>query len=144
MAMSAHVHYRFRVAMRTGNVSRENVLRMADVELADVITTLPNHLQPDETDSESLRILQAMQPWIKWQRFSVALVLLHLRMRMHCSLKRQWNEDSETYGWAKMVAMESATRIIWITHNWDQPAETRNQWYRSIPLITSACANLIS
>lgn len=129
--MSAHVHFRFRVAMRTGNVSREDVLRMADVELADVITTLPTHLQPDETDSECLRILQAMQPWIKWQRFSVALVLLHLRMRMHCSLRMQWNEDDDIYGWAKTVAIESASRIIWITYNWDQPAETRNQWYYS-------------
>lgn len=128
MATTAKVHMRFRLAVRRQKSSRADAVRAADVELADVITTLPHHLQPDQPDHEELQDIEKTQPWIKWQRFSVTLVLLHLRMRIHSSLNRHWAAHGEQYTWAKSVAIESASRIIWISYNWDQPAEMRNQW----------------
>ena len=128
MATTARVHLRFRLAVRRNDALRADAVRSADVELADVIMTLPYHLQPDNTDTREIKDLESAQPWIKWQRFSVTLVLLHLRMRVHSSLNRHWAEHPKEYAWAKSVAIDSASRIIWISYNWDQPAEMRNQW----------------
>lgn len=129
MAMTAKVHFRFRMAARTHPACRAEVVRQADMELADVIASLPSHLGPEHRNVSSLEELDATRPWVKWQRFSVALVLLHCRMRMHWSLASLWRQDSKGYAWARTVAMESASQIIWISSNWDQPAEMRTQWY---------------
>jgi hypothetical protein len=128
MATTARVHLRFRLAVRRNDALRADAVRSADAALADVIMTLPYHLQPDNPDTQEIQDLESAQPWIKWQRFSVTLVLLHLRMRVHSSLNRHWAEHGEQYAWAKSVAIDSASRIIWISYNWDQPAEMRNQW----------------
>ena len=125
MAITARVHLRFRLAVRRNDALRADAVRSADAGLADVIMTLPYHLQPDNPDTLEI---ESAQPWIKWQRFSVTLVLLHLRMRIHSSLNRHWADDGEQHAWAKSVAIDSASRIIWISYNWDQPAEMRNQW----------------
>jgi hypothetical protein len=128
MAMVARAHYRFRRALRWGKLTRAEAVRQADIELADVIIMLPDHLQPDTNDTSLQEILDA-KPWIQWQRFSITLVLLNLRMRMHSSLRLQWLEDPEEYGWARSVSVKAATEIIWISYNWDQPPAMRNQWW---------------
>lgn len=127
MAMVSRGHYRFKRALRQGNLTRAEAVRRADIELADVIAMLPNHLQPD-TDDVSLREILDARPWIQWQRFSITLVLLNLRMRMHSSLRLQWLENPEEYGWAQSVSVKAAKEIIWISYNWDQPSAMRNQW----------------
>ena len=127
MAMVARAHYRFRRALRWGESSRAEAVRKADIELADVIAMLPDHLQPESNDSSLQKTLQT-KPWIQWQRFSITLVLLNLRMRMYSSLRLRWLEDPADYGWARSVSVTAATEIIWISYNWDQPAAMRNQW----------------
>lgn len=128
MAITARVHMQFRLAVRRNIASWVDAVKSADAELADVIETLPHHLEPDLADSCELQELRHSQPWIVWQRFSVTLVLLHLRMRIHSSLNRHWAAHGEQYAWAKSVAIDSASRIIWISYHWDQPAEMRSQW----------------
>lgn len=127
MAMVGRAHYRFRRTIRRGELSRAEAIRRADIELADVIVTLPNHLQPDRDDTSLRRALDA-KPWIQWQRFSITLVLFNLRMRMHSSLRLQWLETPEEYSWARSVSVKAAKEIIWISYNWDQPPAMRNQW----------------
>jgi hypothetical protein len=119
---------RFRLAVRRNTALWVDAVKSADAELADVIATLPRHLEPDLPDPGELQELRHSQPWIVWQRFSVTLVLLHLRMRIHSSLNRHWAADGDQYAWAKSVAIDSASRIIWISYHWDQPAEMRSQW----------------
>jgi hypothetical protein len=127
MALVARAHYRFRRTIRRGDLTRAEAVRHADIDLADVIIMLPNHLQPDTNDTNLQRLLDA-KPWIQWQRFSITLVLLNLRMRMHSSLRVQWCENPEEYSWAQSISVKAAKEIIWISYNWDQPPAMRNQW----------------
>ena len=127
MAMVARAHYRFRRALRWGELTRADAVRKADIELADVIAMLPDHLQPEINDANLQKTLEA-KPWIQWQRFSITLVLLNLRMQMYSSLRLQWLENPAELGWARSVSVKAAAEIIWISYNWDQPPAMRNQW----------------
>jgi hypothetical protein len=133
MARSATVVYRFRATIRSGLKSLDELtkaVRSADEELAQIIDTLPPHLQPDvDTANEEIRQIEFDQPWIKWQRYDLTLVLLHLRLRLHRHLQAQWLSDPDEYSWAKAVSVSSAMSVIWINRNWDQPSSLRKQWY---------------
>ncbi|KAL2811404.1 hypothetical protein BJX63DRAFT_433412 [Aspergillus granulosus] len=143
MARAATVVYHFRARIRSGVKSLDELtkaVRSADDELAQIIETLPLHLQPDiEAGSEELRRLEASQPWIKWQRYDLTLVLLHLRLRLHRTLQAQWLSGHD-YDWAKAVSVNSAMSVIWINRNWDQPSSLRKQWYaQSSIYLTMLC-----
>ncbi|KAL2851130.1 hypothetical protein BJY01DRAFT_245071 [Aspergillus pseudoustus] len=141
MARSAIVVYRFRARIRSGIESHEltKAVRSADHELAQIIDTLPPHLQPDiDPESDELRRLESSQPWIKWQRYDLTLVLLHLRLRLHRTLQAQWLADHDDYGWAEAVSVSSAMSVIWINRNWDQPSSLRKQWALSHHIFVSA------
>lgn len=128
MARTSTVYHRFRSALREGTRSVSEVVRLADDELAEVINTLPDHLQPDSGKSEEMQELELTHPWIEWQRFDISLVLLHHRMRINRSLQKEWQAAPGIYDWARAVCIRSAMDIIWITHNWDQPVAMRRQW----------------
>lgn len=131
MARTAAVVYRFHRAIRSGVKNVEQLVRIvraADEELAEVIDTLPAHLQPENGDSEEIRRLEQDHPWVKWQRFDLTVVLLHIRVRINRALQKQWLLSPGTYDWARSVSVRSAMTVIWINHNWDQPATMRKQW----------------
>lgn len=131
MARTASVVYRFRAALHSEMVSLCNiaeVVRKADEELAEIIDTLPQHLQPDTSTNDEVRQLELAQPWIKWQRYDLTLVLLHLRLRINCILQEQWLSSPNPYDWARGVSIKSALSVIWINRNWDQPVSMRKQW----------------
>ncbi|KAL2847022.1 hypothetical protein BJX68DRAFT_268323 [Aspergillus pseudodeflectus] len=142
MARSAIVVYRFRATIRSGLKSLDELtkaVRSADEELAQIIDTLPPHLQPDiDTANEEIRQIEFDQPWIKWQRYDLTLVLLHLRLRLHRNLQAQWLSDPDEYSWAKAVSVSSAMSVIWINRNWDQPSSLRKQWALSHHIFVSA------
>ncbi|KAL4863216.1 hypothetical protein BDV12DRAFT_30642 [Aspergillus spectabilis] len=132
MAKTATVVYRFRSTLRSGVGTIDEmskIVRNADQELAEIIGSLPPHLQPDaDLENEDLRRLEISQPWIRWQRHDITLVLLHLRLRIHRTLQSQWLSSPAEYKWAWTVSVRSAMSIIWINRNWDQPASMRKQW----------------
>ncbi|GJC80376.1 hypothetical protein ColLi_03214 [Colletotrichum liriopes] len=128
MARTATVYHGFRSALRDGTRPVDEVVRSADEALAEVINTLPDHLQPDSGRNKGMRELEDAHPWVKWQRFDISLVLLHHRMRINRALQNEWLEAPGQYDWARGVCIRSAMDIIWITHNWDQPAAMRRQW----------------
>ncbi|TEA21744.1 putative transcription factor lepB [Colletotrichum sidae] len=128
MARTSIVYHRFRSALRDGARSVAEIVRLADDELAEVINTLPEHLEPDGGRTKAMQKLEIDHPWIKWQRFDISLVLLHHRMRINRALQNEWLKSPREYGWARSVCIRSAVDIIWITHNWDQPAAMRRQW----------------
>ncbi|OHE98579.1 hypothetical protein CORC01_06030 [Colletotrichum orchidophilum] len=138
MARTSTVYHRFRSALREGTRSVSEVVRLADDELAEVINTLPAHLQPDGGKNEEMQELELVHPWIKWQRFDISLVLLHHRMRINRSLQKQWLAVPGPYDWARAVCIRSAMDIIWITHNWDQPVAMRRQWALSMHIFVAA------
>jgi hypothetical protein len=133
MARTSRVIYKFRISLKYGTKSLENVVNIvktADEELASIIDTLPSHLQPesDSTTNAEIQALETTQPWIKWQRYDLTLVLLHLRMHINRVLQKQWLSSPEEYHWARTVSVTSAMSLVWINQSWDQPASTRKQW----------------
>lgn len=111
-------------------------MRNADAELAEVIDTLPDHLQPDYSNSEDLRQLELGHPWVKWQRFDISIILLHFRIRITRILQSHWRQFPDKYNWARVVSISSARSVIWINRNWDQPASMRKQWYVYVVMYT--------
>jgi hypothetical protein len=133
MARTSQVIYKFRISLKYGVKSLKNaidIVKTADEGLASIIDSLPSHLQPESdavTDAE-IQDLESTQPWIKWQRYDLTLVLLHLRMHINRVLQKQWLLSPEEYHWARTVSVTSAMSLIWINRSWDQPASTRKQW----------------
>lgn len=128
MARTSTVYNRFCQSLRRSALSLEDIVKAADEELALVIDTLPNHLQPDLGITEGVRELELSQPWIKWQRFDITLVLLQQRVRINRTLQRHWLSSPGRYDWARAVCISSSLEIIWISRNWDQPVSMRKQW----------------
>ena len=128
MSRTSTVYYRFRASLRAGERPMADIVRRADDELAEVINTLPEYLQPDSVETEAIDRLETEYPWVKWQRFDITLVLLHHRLRINRVLQSEWLSSPGKYDWARSVCVKSATSIIWISHNWDQPATMRKQW----------------
>ena len=132
MARTAGAVYRFRATIRStfGILETIKAVKTVDEELAEVIDSLPRLLQPETNlEDEELHQLELANPWIKWQRYDVTLVLLHLRLRIHRTLQSHWLSDPDQYNWARSVSLSSAMSVIWINRNWDQPASMRKQWY---------------
>lgn len=140
MAKTAHAYYKFRKALRSELITdqdRIQIVRRANDELAGIIETLPPHLHPDlpfGSGGEKLYRLESSQPWIKWQRFDLTLVLLHLRIRVNRTLQSHWLPRSvpDELAWARTISVKSSLNVIWINTHWDQNPSMRKQWYISI------------
>ncbi|KAG9252434.1 uncharacterized protein F5Z01DRAFT_228025 [Emericellopsis atlantica] len=138
MARTSIVYNRFCQSLQRSPLSSENVVRAADEELALVIDTLPDHLQPELEAHGRIREPELSEPWIKWQRFDITLVLLHHRIRINRTLQRHWLSSPGEFAWARTVCVQSALDIIWISRNWDQPVSMRKQWALSFHLFVAA------
>lgn len=112
MARTLTVYHRFCQFLQRSPLSSENVVRAADEELALVIDTLPDHLQPELSAHGRIREPELSEPWIKWQRFDITLVLLHYRIRINRTLQRHWLSSPGEFAWARTVCVQSALDII--------------------------------
>ncbi|KAH7368685.1 hypothetical protein B0T11DRAFT_277483 [Plectosphaerella cucumerina] len=137
MARTARVYHRFCRSVIYDSGPLEESVRAADDELAQIIETLPDHLQPDLSCSQ-MQEGECEEPWVTWQRFDVTLVLLHHRMAINRTLRHLWIKSPIQYGWARVVSIRSATDIIWISQNWNQPFTMRKQWALSSHLFSAA------
>jgi len=131
MVKIAAVYHRFREALQRSTLTIEDVVRVANEELAIVIDTLPEHLQPELGAQGGVGELELSQPWIKWQRFDSTLVLLHHRIRITRTLQDHWLSSPEQYAWARSVCIQASLDTVWINRNWDQPVSMRKQWSAS-------------
>ncbi|KAH9905254.1 hypothetical protein F4778DRAFT_769930 [Xylariomycetidae sp. FL2044] len=138
MARTAVVYNRFRIDLRRAQLPLGEIVRLADEELAEVINTLPQHLQPDMTGGELTESLETSHPWIRWQRVDVTLVLLHHRLRINRILQQEWHKDRGRYNWARAVCIQTAKDIIWISQNWEQPTAKKSTWALAIHLYSAA------
>ncbi|KAI7780516.1 hypothetical protein LA080_015917 [Diaporthe eres] len=128
MARTSTVYNRFRMGLRGSQVPLDEAVRRADEELAEIINTLPQHLSPEGTDRDHESELEALYPWIRWQRVDVTLVLLCHRLRINRVLQSEWQADYSQYGWARSICLRAAKDLIWISQNWEQSAAKRSQW----------------
>ncbi|KAI0476604.1 hypothetical protein GGR56DRAFT_643487 [Xylariaceae sp. FL0804] len=138
MARAATVYNRFRVNLRRRELPLDEIVRAADEDLAEIINTLPQHLQPESVGGEYTDSLETAYPWIRWQRVDATLVLLHHRLRINVVLRREWRKDPVRYGWARAICLQTARDIIWISQNWEQPVAKRSQWALALHLYMAA------
>lgn len=144
MARSATVCRKFAGAVHRRDRPRIELVRRADEQLADIIAALPEHLQPELSEtSTSMSEIEVLHPWLRWQRVNVTLVLLTHRLFVHLTLRNAWQQEAEKYRWAKIVSLQTAKNIIFISRNWELPAANRRQWALAYHLY-KACALLIS
>ena len=132
VARSAIMYRRFRRALRQGVLPLSEVVRSSDEALAEVIDTLPEHLQPLGENSHRIGRLEQQYPWIHWQRFDITLVLLHHPLAVNRVLQKAWLKDPEFAG-SRAICLQSARHIMWITKNWELPIAKRRQWYEQSP-----------
>ena len=128
MARTAQVYARFRHALQHSRLPVGDVVRHADEQLAEIINTLPRHLQPEESSSRWTKQVQGLYPWVSWQRYDITVVLLHHRLRINRALQHAWRADPAQYGWARAICIDTSRDSIWISNHWDQPVARRRQW----------------
>ncbi|CAO2658334.1 Nn.00g060570.m01.CDS01 [Neocucurbitaria sp. VM-36] len=84
----------------------------ADDQLAGLIDQLPPHLQNDETETPETRNRDSNQPWIPYQKLSLAMVILYYRLAINRILQSHWLEGSTDYTRARSVCLSSAMGIV--------------------------------
>jgi hypothetical protein len=129
LAKIATVYYRFRKTLQTQTDETINIVRTADKQLADIISGLPTHLQPDEPRTRWTDIRDTERPWISWQKWDLTLVLLYYRLAINRTLQREWHVSPEKLSGQRAICLDSARSILWISRNWDYPVAQRKQWY---------------
>lgn len=134
MARTAVIYHNFYNALRKNRQTKSEIVRSADERLAQVITTLPEHLQADSGEpGAAVSRLEEQYPWIRWQRVNVTLVLLSHRLLMYSTLSTNWRSNPDDFQWAQSVCLQAARDILWINQNWKLPTCFRRQWLVNKP-----------
>ena len=125
MAQIAITFHRFSRRLRSRNLPAEQVVQDADAELANLIDTMPSHLQPDGVHDTQR---DEMYPWIAWQRWDLSLVFLYHRLYINRTLQKHWLATPQTLSGPRSICLSSASGIVWVTQQSLQPIEKRRQW----------------
>ncbi|KAH8655449.1 hypothetical protein BX600DRAFT_552817 [Xylariales sp. PMI_506] len=127
----------------------EVTVKMADNELAHIISTLPNHLQPGDEESQGIDVderigCNGQRPeWAIWQRKNIAAVLLYYRMVVYRCVRDIAPRTSSSYTSASAICLASAHGIAEnAAVDTDGLAFRHFTWFHLLPLF-SATANLI-
>jgi hypothetical protein len=106
-----------------------DLVREADCNLADIINTLPRHLQPVSEQTSAEERGDILHPWIPWQRWNITLVLLYYRLHINRTLQHEWLASPGSHRGPKAVCLHSAKAIIDNTKLCTQPMNKRRNWY---------------
>lgn len=128
LAKIATIHNQFRRSLRLRNSKTVELVRTADEQLANIIFGLPAHLRSDEIETSETDRRDAEMPWIPWQKRNLASILLYYRLVINRTLQSSWLVSQEELNGRRLVCLDSAKAIIWISQNWDQPTARRRQW----------------
>lgn len=104
------------------------IVQDADNKLAEIISNLPGHLQPDQPQDDYTNRRDTTYPWIAWQRVYLTLVLLYYRMVINRTLQSSWLIDQDKYGGPRAICLSSARGILLIQREWTIPLTKRRQW----------------
>ena len=125
MAQISITIHRFRMNLRYRRMPPQQVVLQADAQLAELIDTMPSHLQPDAP--HDLR-REEMHPWIAWQKWDLSLVFLYYRLHINRTLQRCWLSAPEILSGPRSICVSSAKGIVWVTQHSNQPIAKRRQW----------------
>jgi hypothetical protein len=131
MAKVATVYYRFResmVVIRTHDDDIAAVIQEADNNLAEIISSLPSHLQDYESTSQKNSERDAQYPWIPWQRKTITAVLLYYRIIVNRVLQPSWIDNPTTHGRARAICLGSARAIVDVIRTSQDPLSRSRTW----------------
>jgi len=128
MISVSSVYHRFRRNLRSIESPVVEIVQDADNKLAEIISNLPSHLQPDQPQDDYINQRDTTYPWIGWQRVYLTLVLLYYRMVINRTLQHSWLSDQGKYGGPRAICLSSAKGILLIQREWTIPLTKRRQW----------------
>lgn len=135
MISVSSVYQRFRRLLRSLDRPLVDLVRDTDNQLAEIISNLPAHLQPDEPADDYTKQRDETYPWVPWQRVYLTLVLLYYRMVINRTLQSSWLADEGKYGGPRAICLSSARGILLIQSKWKIPMAKRRQWYVDVLVI---------
>jgi hypothetical protein len=130
--------YWFRSSLRSRPNEATDIVQIADSKLADIITRLPTHLQPDAEKTVNTEERDRKYPWASWQKWDLAITFLYFRLTINRTMQSEWLVSSHDLSGQRAISLNCAKTIIWITREWEHPMEQRTQWASSLHMFTAA------
>ncbi|KAE9989012.1 hypothetical protein EG328_003329 [Venturia inaequalis] len=122
----------FRSSLRqTDGQTRQisNLVLRTDEALAEIIESLPSHLQMHQVPTDEALADEKHSPWIAWQRLNLSLSLLYYRIVINRVLQDQWFQDPETFARTRAICLSSAQGIISLSAQFDPSLARHRPWY---------------
>ncbi|RDW67513.1 hypothetical protein BP6252_08909 [Coleophoma cylindrospora] len=130
--------FRFHRAFRTQPSEQiGNIVRTSDAELANIISSLPQHLQPDEPRTDATEKRDVLNPWIPWQKWDLTQTFLYYRMKINCTVQLEWLLTPHLFEGQRSICLDAIRMMLWIRRNWDQPVARRRQWALSTHIFSA-------
>lgn len=124
----------FRLSLRQTNGQTRQIASLVlrtDEALAEVIESLPSHLQMYQVPMDEALAVEKHKPWIAWQRLNLSLSLLYYRIVINRVLQDQWVQDPETFARTRAICLSSAQGIISLSAHFDPSLARHRPWYLS-------------
>lgn len=124
----------FRLSLRqTNGRTRQiaNLVLQTDEALAEIIESLPSHLQMYQISTDAALAAEKLNPWIAWQRLNLSLSLLYYRIVINRVLQDEWVQDPETFARTRAICLSSAQGIISLSAHFDPSLARHRPWYLS-------------
>jgi hypothetical protein len=115
MARLSRIYHRFRYNLRIRDWSTEEITHIvlaADDQLANLIGDLTLFLQSDQHSVSTVVDRDVRQPWIPWQRQSLARAFLSQRMAINRVLQQCLWQGSLNQVRVRAICLTSAQAII--------------------------------
>ncbi|KAH7391561.1 hypothetical protein BKA64DRAFT_108482 [Cadophora sp. MPI-SDFR-AT-0126] len=125
LCKTALVHHRFTQGIRKTTTDLEVLVRIADEGLADIIESLPAHLQPREENMPQSTDVDDRYPWIRWQRVDLIMMLLLLRSKINYECRNFWSNSPPTSLPRRSLCLRSAQSVIMLSEGEDMPIYQR-------------------
>jgi hypothetical protein len=126
---TALIYHQFIQALRKKETDLETLVRAGDEALANVIDSLPPHLQPYREETLHPHLVDEQYPWIRWQRVDLTTILLLCRAKINYECRRGWSTSPPSSLARRMLCLESAKSVIMVLESAEMPIHQRRFMY---------------
>ncbi|KAE9972500.1 hypothetical protein EG327_009483 [Venturia inaequalis] len=130
----------FRSSLRQTDGQTRQISKLVlrtDEALADLIESLPSHLQMHQVPTHEALADEKHSPWIAWQRLNLSLSLLYYRIVINRVLQDQWFQDPETFARTRAICLSSAQGIISLSAQFDPSLARHRPWSTTVLLFSA-------
>lgn len=129
LCKTALVYYKFIQAVRKKETDLEVLVRKADEGLANIIDSLPRHLQPSGKELSQPLDVEDQYPWVPWQRVDLTTTLLLWRSKINYECRHFWSSSPPTSIARRTLCLQSARLVISLLEAADMPIYQRRYMY---------------